>query len=176
MRRLRLDAEPPTTIEWLQGSEVTGRAGEVGLQDPDTLAALALAMRSDLFRSNESPGRVRRSRPSVPPPVTADEAQLMLDADLSTLEFQSRVMAMAEDPATPLLERLNFLSIVASNLDEFYMVNVGALKEKDDDDTSEAQLEAIGIRVRALLARLDRALGHCLAALAQAGIQLRNWR
>ncbi len=175
VRRLRLDADPPTTIEWLQASEVTGRAGEVGLQDPDTLAALALATRSDLFRSNESPGRVRRSRPSVPPPVTADEAQLMLDADLSTLEFQSRVMAMAEDPATPLLERLNFLSIVASNLDEFYMVNVGALKEKDDDDTSEAQLEAIGIRVRALLARLDRALGHCLAALAQAGIQLRDW-
>ena len=33
---------------------------------------------------------------------------------------------MAEDPATPLLERLNFLAIVSSNLDEFYMVNVGA--------------------------------------------------
>ena len=176
VRRLRLDAEPPTTIEWLQASEVTGRAGQVGLQDPDTLAALAVAMRSDLFRSNESPGRVRRSRPSVPPPVTSEEAQLFLDADLSTLEFQSRVMAMAEDPATPLLERLNFLSIVASNLDEFYMVNVGALKEKEDDETSEAQLEAIGIRVRALLARVDRALGLCLAALAESGIRLRDWR
>ncbi|MGH7580981.1 MAG: polyphosphate kinase 1 [Gemmatimonadales bacterium] len=175
-RRLRLDGELADAIEWLQPAEVTARAGSAGLQDPDTLAALAVAMRSDLFRSSEPPGRVRRSRPSAPPPVAADEAQLLLNADLSSLEFQSRAMAMAEDPETPLLERLNFLSIVASNLDEFYMVNVGALKEKGEDDRDEARLEAIGIRVRALLARLDRTLAACLAELGRAGIRLRDWR
>jgi polyphosphate kinase len=163
-------------IEWLPPAEVTARAGSAGLQDPDTLAALAVAIRSDLFRSSEPPGRVRRSRPTAPPPVAPDEAQLLLDADLSTLEFQSRVMALAEDPATPLLERLNFLAIVGSNLDEFYMVNVGALKDKDADDQAEAGLEAIGIRVRALLARLDRSLAACLTELANAGIRLRDWR
>ncbi len=175
VRRLRLDGEMADAIEWLPQSEVTGRAGSVGLQDPDTLAALAVAARSDLFRSGEPGGRVRRSRPSLPPPVAPEEAQLLLDADLSTLEFQSRVMALAEDPVTPLLERLNFLAIVSANLDEFYMVNVGALKEAGEEENA-ARLEAIGIRVRALLTRQQRALAACLTALAEAGIHLREWR
>jgi polyphosphate kinase len=174
-RRLRLDGEPADAIEWLPAGDVVSRAGSAGLQDPDTLAALSVAMRSDLFRTSEPPARVRRARPTVAPPVPPAEAHLLLDADLSTLEFQSRVLAMAEDPVTPLLERLNFLAIVGSNLDEFYMVNVGALKEKEDQ-RSEARLEAIGIRVRALLARLDRTLAECLSALGEAGIHLRGWR
>ena len=111
---------------------------------------MAAALRSDILRAPEPGGRVRRSRPTPPPPVSAEDAHLLLDADLGTLEFQSRVLSMAEDPATPLLERLNFLAIVSSNLDEFYMVNVGALKENEDEDNA-ARLEAIGIRVGALL-------------------------
>jgi polyphosphate kinase len=177
VRRLRLDGEQADGIEWLPASEVTSRAGSMELQDPDTLAALAVATRSDLFRPGDvrdSGGRIRRSRPTRPPPVAPDEADLLLDADLSTLEFQSRVLAMAEDPATPLLERLNFVAIVSANLDEFYMVNVGALKEKGEEENA-ARLEAIGIRVRALLARQERVLAECVPALAEAGITLRTW-
>jgi polyphosphate kinase len=177
VRRLRLDGEQSDGIVWVPTAEVTSRVGTVELQDPDTLAALAVATRSDLFRAGDlrdSGGRVRRSRPTRPPPVAPDEAQLLLDADLSTLEFQSRVLAMAEDPATPLLERLNFLAIVSANLDEFYMVNVGALKEKDEE-ANATRLEAIGIRARALLARQDRVLAECVGALAEAGIRLRSW-
>ena len=174
VRRLRLDGEMADGIEWVPQADVTGRAGSIGLQDPDTLAALAVAMRSEVFRSGELGERIRRSRPSVAPPLGPEDARLLLDADLSTLEFQSRVMAMAEDPGTPLLERLNFLAIVSANLDEFYMVNVGALKEKDEEENA-ARLEAIGIRVRALLARQDRTLAACLADLAAAGLHLRDW-
>jgi polyphosphate kinase len=174
VRRLRLDGEVADAIEWLPQSEVTGRAGSVGLQDPETLAALAVATRSDLFRSGEPEGRTRRSRPSAPPPVAPEDAKLLLDADLSTLEFQSRVLAMAEDPETPLLERLNFLAIVSANLDEFYMVNVGTLKEAGEEENA-ALLEAIGIRVRALLTRQYRTLAACLSSLAAAGIRLRQW-
>jgi polyphosphate kinase len=173
-RRLRLDGDQAPDIEWLEASDVAARAGAAGFQDPDTLAALAVALRSDILRTADPGARVRRSRPTVPPPVLADEAHLLLDADLSTLEFQSRVMAIAEDPATPLLERLNFLAIVSSNLDEFYMVNVGALKEEEDEE-SAARLEAIGIRVAGLLARQYRVLETCLAELAGAGIHLRRW-
>ena len=173
-RRLRLDGEQAPGIEWLEAMEVAARAGSAELQDPDTLAALAAALRSDILRAPEPGGRVRRSRPTPPPPVSAEDAHLLLDADLGTLEFQSRVLSMAEDPATPLLERLNFLAIVSSNLDEFYMVNVGALKENEDEDNA-ARLEAIGLRVGALLLRQQRVLESCLVELAAAGIQLRRW-
>jgi polyphosphate kinase len=175
VRRLRLDGELAEGLEWVPPSEVTGRAGSAGFNDPDTLAALSVAMRSDLFRTSEPEVRTRRSRPSTPPALPPEEAALLLDADLSTLEFQSRVMALAEDRTTPLLERLNFLAIVSANLDEFYMVNVGALKQSGENE-SESRLEAIGIRVRSLLARQDRVLAECLAALGSAGVRLRDWR
>jgi polyphosphate kinase len=174
VRRLRRDGEEADDIEWVPQADVAARAGSVGLQDPDTLAALGVGLRSELFRTGDPGTRVSRSRPSMPPPLAPDETQLLLDADLSTLEFQSRVLAMAEDPATPLLERLNFLAIVSANLDEFYMVNVGALKEKQGVE-HEGLLEAIGIRTRALLARQERTLAGCLEALAGAGIHLRDW-
>ncbi|RCK78427.1 MAG: Polyphosphate kinase [Candidatus Ozemobacter sibiricus] len=85
-----------------------------------------------------------------------------LNRELSWLEFNRRVLAQAEDPRTPLLERLNFLAIFTSNLDEFVMKRVGLLKRhvdvglpfrRPDRMTVRQQLTAIRERILELIQR-----------------------
>ena len=109
-------------------------------------------------------------------------ASLYLNRESSWLEFNARVLNEAEDARTPLLERLKFLSIFSTNLDEFYMVRVaglrrqvaaGVLATSADGMSPQAQLDAIEVRVRELAARQQRCLhGDVLPALAERGVKL----
>ena len=89
-----------------------------------------------------------------------DSPLLYINRELSWLEFNARVLAEAESPTAPLFERLKFLGIVASNLDEFFMVRVAGLKQQlvgdvaelpPDDATATEQLVAIGARAHEIV-------------------------
>lgn len=87
-------------------------------------------------RSRQSPaspsaissrGNTRKGREEV-----HDDRDLFLDRELSLLQFQRRVLAEAQDPSNPLLDRVKFLAIVGSNLNEFFMVRVSGLMDQVD--------------------------------------------
>ena len=108
-----------------------------------------------------------------------------LNRELSWLEFNARVLALAEDAALPLLDRVKFLAIYAQNLDEFFQVRVAGLQEQRDAGVGAAtpegstpgdQLDAIRLRVEKLCVRADRVLGsELIASLEKADIRLVTW-
>ena len=76
----------------------------------------------------------------IPIPVTAEH---FINRELSWLEFNQRVLDEALDPETPLLERLKFFCIVSSNLDEFFEVRVGGLKQAIESDVMERSVDGL---------------------------------
>ena len=62
--------------------------------------------------------------------ISINPKERLIDRELSWLDFNERVLQLAEDPSIPLLERCRFLAIFSSNLDDFYMIRVASLKMK----------------------------------------------
>src|SRR5579859_2274605 len=122
-----------------------------------------------------------QSEPEITP-VLAPVSSRYINRELSRLDFDARVLAMAEDPRLPLLERVRFLAIFSQNLDDFFQVRVAGLKEQvlaavalasPDGMSPLEQLRAIRTRVEGLVHRQVGIFNNeLLPALAEAGITL----
>src|SRR6476469_942463 len=131
------------------------------------------------------------SAPEAPPAATAPTVDNELPEDrylnreLSWLDFNARVLALAADTSLPLLERAKFLAIFSSNLDEFYMVRVAGLKRRDEMGLSvrsadglspREQLRRINERTQQIANRCARVfLDSVRPALADEGILIVTW-
>ena len=104
---------------------------------------------------------------------------IFINRELSWLDFDSRVLALAKDKTVPLGERIKFAAIFANNMDEFFMVRVGSLYDQtllkgNKTDvvthmTASEQIAAITPRVAELQSKCDKYYQHLVDALAKQG-------
>ena len=128
----------------------------------------------------------RAERSPTPIRAVPEEPALYLNRELSWLAFNHRVLEEAEDPSWPLLERLKFLAITFSNLDEFFMIRVAGLHDQleqaeaersPDGLTPRQQLSRIREVVRKLLKSATELLEkQLLPGLAKHEIRIRDWK
>jgi polyphosphate kinase len=119
--------------------------------------------------------------PDPAPPTTSR----FINREVSWLEFDSRVLALAEDPTRPLLERVKFVAIYTQNLDEFFQIRVSGLEEQVDAGVAattpdgmspQDQLVAIRERVVALQERAEALVqGELLPALEKERVRVVHW-
>ena len=127
---------------------------------------------------------VPRGAPAVEHTADLKDPALYVNRELGLLAFQRRVLEEAEDPENPLLERVKFLSILGSNLDEFFMVRAAGLAAQLDAGTVEvgpdrmtprAQLVSIRREVKKLLNEAHQCLETLTEALHEQGIFIHGY-
>lgn len=113
-----------------------------------------------------------------------NDSEWYLNRELTWLGFNQRVLHEAEDSRTPLLERLKFIAIVSSNLDEFFMKRIGGLKQQIGADmreltldgrTPRQQVQECHIAIRSLEARKDLLFRQVSSLLEEKGIAIESY-
>ena len=171
------DAQTPAPAQHAQPS-----VGSLAAHRPHTVAASSSGLEPDLDADLDAYEDDGAAAGAGATPLPRGR---FLDRERSWLAFNERVLELAEDPSTPLLERANFLAIFASNLDEFFMVRVAGLKRRIATGVATRSasglqprevLEMIWGRARELMARHAACYQEDVApALADEGIHLVRW-
>jgi polyphosphate kinase len=107
--------------------------------------------------------------------LSNDLADVWMDRDLSWLDFNERVLAEALDDRTPLLERVKFLAIFSSNLDEFFMKRIAVLREKSTPERSDLLKRIREKLVPTLRRQSDCFRNDIIPGLAAHGITFAQW-
>lgn len=127
------------------------------------------------------PSSSAASESSAVPVAALDDPRLYPNRELSLLKFQRRVLEEAQDESNPLLERVKFLSILGSNLDEFFMVRVaglqnqvesGILETGPDGLTPVKTLEAVALEFTSIMDEAHQCLDRLIHDLAENGIHI----
>ena len=118
--------------------------------------------------------------------ISTNPRQRLIDRELSWLAFNERVLELAEDKTTPLLERCRFLSIFSSNLDDFFMIRVATLKRKLESGVTKANsagyspielMSEISKKTQSLIQRQSECFQNDISVkLAEAGISFIKWK
>src|SRR5688572_7922947 len=98
---------------------------------------------TELLQDHRHRVTLARSDGEELPPVDPFDPTLYINRELSWLAFNERVLGEAKDAGLPLFERLKFLGIVASNLDEFFMVRVAGLKQQLTGQVAETAADGM---------------------------------
>ena len=151
---------------------------------PASTVNITAARDNTTARSNTAGGRDTGKVVVKATGIDLDNKELYLNRELTWLAFNARVLSMAADSKTPLLERVKFLAITGNNLDEFQMKRIGGLKlqlaAKVRDTTIDGltpaeQIAACQIKVRELHAEQNRILRELLNLLVENNIELVNY-
>lgn len=127
----------------------------------------------------------RRTATHPAPEAPAPLAFPYINRELSSVEFNCRVLSEARDERNPLLERVKFLAIFASNMDEFFQIRVSGLMEQAEAHAAPTtpgekppaeQLAAIRTRFRELLEVQKETFDQVCASLAQAGVDIVDYK
>src|SRR6202049_654253 len=134
--------------------------------------------------AEDSKGKVQALETPPQPNERFSDPKNFINRELSWLEFNRRVLEEAQDPTQPLIERVKFLTIFSSNLDEFFEIRVAGIKQQIESETSDVGPD--GLSPTETFNSIQRIVGELVAAqyalwndelvpeLAKNGIRIRD--